>query len=121
MAQAQAILNFKGQKYCIVVSTVTRILLNRWILPIGDVALGGVCAKPAKQGCFTTCVSFVMVMVMVMGSYFRLKILTEPYNLSGNNLKEDTKVKTWKETKSFEMVGLIYFFVEMSRMSSKST
>ena len=35
--------------YCITGSKVMAILLNGWILPVGGVALGRVCAQPAKQ------------------------------------------------------------------------
>ena len=38
------ILNFEGHPNCITGSKVMAILLNRWILPIGGVALGRVCA-----------------------------------------------------------------------------
>ena len=46
---------------------VTAIWLNGWILHIGGVALGRVCAQPAKQACFLfnirhkkLCVSMVL-------------------------------------------------------------
>ena len=38
------ILNLKGRQNCITGSRVTVILLNGWILPIGGVASGRVCA-----------------------------------------------------------------------------
>ena len=38
-------LNYKGYPHSIIVSTVTTILLNGWILPIGEVSLGRVFMK----------------------------------------------------------------------------
>ena len=43
VTQVQDILNLKGQQNCMIGSKVTAFLLNRWILPIGGVALGRVC------------------------------------------------------------------------------
>ena len=45
------ILNLKGHPNRITGSKVTAILLNGWILPVGGVASGRVCAQPAKQAC----------------------------------------------------------------------
>ena len=38
------ILNLTGHQNSIIGSKVTAILLNRWVLPVGGVALGKVCA-----------------------------------------------------------------------------
>ena len=46
------ILNPAGYPNGITGSKVTAILLNGWVLPVGAVALGRVCAQPAKQACF---------------------------------------------------------------------
>ena len=48
----QEILNPEGQQNRTTGSKVTAILLNGWILPVGGVASGKVCAQPAKQACF---------------------------------------------------------------------
>ena len=45
-------LNLEGHLNCITGSKVTAILMKGWILPIGGVASGRVCAQPAKQACF---------------------------------------------------------------------
>ena len=37
---------------CIIPLKITAILLNGWILPIGEVALGRVSTQPAKQACY---------------------------------------------------------------------
>ena len=44
-------LNLEWHINCITGSKVTAILLNRWILSIGGVALERVCVQPAKQAC----------------------------------------------------------------------
>ena len=46
------ILNTEGHPNRITGSKVTAILLNGWILPVGGVASGRVCAQPAKQACY---------------------------------------------------------------------
>ena len=40
--EVEGLLNYKGYLNSIIVSTVTTILLNGWILPIGEVSLGRV-------------------------------------------------------------------------------
>ena len=46
------ILNPEGHQHCITGSKVTAILLNWWILRVGGVASGRVCAHCVKQACF---------------------------------------------------------------------
>ena len=48
------ILNLEGHPNCIAGSKVVAILLNGWILPIGEASSGRVRAQPAKQACFDT-------------------------------------------------------------------
>ena len=48
----QEIINLEGHPNRNTGSKVTAILLNLWILPVGGVASGRVCAQPAKQACF---------------------------------------------------------------------
>ena len=52
VAQIKEIQNVEGHHNHIVGSKV--IFLNRWIWPIGVVALGRVCTQPAKQAYFIT-------------------------------------------------------------------
>ena len=48
-------INLEKHQNCITGSKVTAILLNGGILTISGVALGMVCAQPAKQACFSAC------------------------------------------------------------------
>ena len=47
------LLNPEGHPNRITGSKVLAVLLNWWILPVGGVASGRVCAQPAQQACFT--------------------------------------------------------------------
>ena len=47
----EEIQNLQGHQNCTTSSRVKAILLNGWILPVGGVASGRVCALPAKQIC----------------------------------------------------------------------
>ena len=54
-AMVADILNFEGHQHCIIGSNVTAIFLNRWILPIGGVTSGRVCAQSVIDTGFTLC------------------------------------------------------------------
>ena len=48
-------LNPEGHPNHMTGSKVTSILVNKWILPVGGVVSGRVCAQPVKQACFQDC------------------------------------------------------------------
>ena len=56
----QEILNLKGHPYCITGPKVTAILLNWWILPIGEPsAAKGLHLQPVQQACLLKCVLLI--------------------------------------------------------------
>ena len=70
----QRLVNIEGHQNCILGSNGTAIFLNRWILPIGGVALGRACANQACLGTYqlyfiSISVKFQLDIMKILGKF----------------------------------------------------
>ena len=90
----QEIQNPKGHQNCIIGSKVRAILLKGWILTVGGVAWGRVCAQPAKQA----------LLQFVFGNYFASRL----YFLESLIYIEERKKILSFQLKKWLCQGLLY-------------